>query len=125
MKKKILICEDDTDILELLEVILGPDYNVVGVNRVENILNVVAKHEPDIILMDIWIPTMGGEAAITALKSMPTTSKIPVIFISANDKIVDVTTRAGGDAFLKKPFDIKECRALVKELLEKKQVNKG
>ncbi len=122
MKNKILICEDDADILELLEVMFSSKYQISSVQNVEDVLELVEKHQPELILMDIWIPPIGGEAAVKVLKSHPQTRGIPVVFVSANDKIEKITERANADAFLRKPFNVEECRNIVRRMLGSKSL---
>ena len=68
---------------------------------------------PDVILMDLWIPKIGGEKAIALLKADDSLKQVPVIIFSANDDTERISERINADGYLKKPFDLMEFRALI------------
>lgn len=114
MKKCILIFDDDLQILTVCKIILERhDYQVEIRPFCDDVIKDINDVKPDIILMDLWIPLVGGEAAITLMKNNSETSQIPVILFSANAGIEIITTRVGANGFLKKPFDIKELLDIV------------
>lgn len=117
MKKNILICEDDNDIVELLTILLSGKYKVSSSYEIEDIVGLVEKHQPDLILMDIWIPHIGGERAVKILKENDPTKDVPVLFISANEKISEVTEKTGAKGFIAKPFNINDCLIKIEEVL--------
>src|SRR5258705_5492694 len=88
MKKCILIYDDDSEILLVCKVILEKEnYRVATRIICDNIIEDIAAEHPDLVLMDLWIPEMGGENAISLMKHDPQTRDIPVILFSANDEI--------------------------------------
>ena len=116
---KVLIFDDDTDILELCEIVLeGHGYTVVTSETCENILDQVETVKPDVIFMDNWIPKSGGIIATRLLKSKEAYKKIPVIYFSANNDIKHLAEKAGADAWLAKPFNIKDLEKVIKEGIE-------
>ena len=107
MNKSILIYDDDEEILFLCKAILEKDkYRVETRSRCENIVNDIALLKPDIILMDLWIPEIGGEKAINLMKENIATQHIPVIVFSANAEIKEICEKIKADGFIEKPFDI-------------------
>jgi DNA-binding response OmpR family regulator len=106
MKKTILICDDDLDILEVTKIILQKDYQVHTLPHCNDIFKHINEIDPDLILMDLWIPDMGGEAVTRLLKNSDKTKEVPVVIFSANNDIEKVAVDAGADGYLKKPFDI-------------------
>ncbi len=118
MKKCILICDDDIDILEVTKIILQQDYHVETMAHCNEIFRNFEKYAPDLILMDLWIPDMGGEAVTRLLKSSEKTKNIPVIIFSANNDIENVAKDAGADGYLKKPFDIVTLNETIKKHLK-------
>ena len=87
-KKCILIYDDDLEILAVCKAILDyGDYRVETLANCENILQDISTLRPDIILMDLWIPKIGGEKAIKLMHENEDTKHIPVILFSANDAI--------------------------------------
>ena len=116
MKKCVLIYDDNESILFLCKAILAKsDYRVETMLRCENVIMDVGRIKPDIILMDLWIPEIGGELSIKMLKENPDTKHIPVIIFSANSELKEICKRINADGFLEKPFEI----ALMKETVEK------
>ena len=107
MKKCILIYDDDAEILLVCKIILeGENYRVETRIFCDNIIEDVTQVKPDIILMDLWIPDIGGENAINLVKKNEATQHIPVILFSANTEIEETFKRVNANGFLKKPFKI-------------------
>lgn len=116
MAKCVLIYDDDTEILFLCKVILQKEhYRVETRARCENIINDVELVQPDIILMDLWIPQIGGEQAITIIKENKATSHIPVIIFSANAEIAAVSEKIKANGYIEKPFDITYFKEIIKQ----------
>jgi CheY-like chemotaxis protein len=114
MKKKVMIYDDDTDLLEVCTLILqSRDLEVVTRDSCAGILADLEKHQPHVILMDNWIPDVGGIKATRLVKDSPQFRHIPVIFFSANNDVRDLAAQAGADYFLQKPFDITELETIV------------
>ena len=117
---KVLIFDDDTDILELCSIILGSKGFVTIVKPdSKRVIEEVIEATPDVILMDNWIPGIGGVKATQLIKNHPDTGTIPVIFFSANNNIEGLAKEAQADYYLKKPFDIIELAAIVKNAVDK------
>ena len=107
MQKSILIYDDDEDILTVCQIILSNEgYHVDTRHRTANMLADVSELNPGIILMDMWIPEIGGEMAIQMLKQNQKTRDMPVILFSANAEIQEIAERVKANGFLKKPFEI-------------------
>lgn len=107
MKKKILIYDDDEDILLLGKAILCKfGFTVETLSRCENILNDIKSIQPHLILMDLWIPDIGGEKAIATVKENEATKNIPVLIFSANADIKEISKKVNADGYVEKPFSI-------------------
>ena len=113
--KCVLIYDDDQEILLLCKIILERYYHVETRMKCENIISDISQIKPDIILMDLWIPVIGGEKAIALMKNDPLTQFIPVILFSANDEIDKICIKTGANGYISKPFDIDT----LKEVIEK------
>ena len=117
-KKCVLIYDDDVEILNVCKAILQTeDYRVEALTTCENIIADIEKLNPHVILMDIWIPKIGGEAAIKMMHENETTKHIPVIVFSANYNIESIGERVNASGFLKKPFDINTFRQTIRNHL--------
>lgn len=114
MPKRILICDDDSDILSICQFILEEmGLEVHTRTDCNNILSIVGEVKPDVILMDNWIPDTGGIIATRMIKQHPLYKKIPVIYFSANTDIKLLARDAGADSYLAKPFDISDLEKAI------------
>ena len=119
MKKCVLIFDDDPQILMVCKIILERhNYRVETRPFCDNIIQDINCEKPDIILMDLWIPLIGGEAAINLMKNDEETRQTPVILFSANAEINIIAARAKANGFLKKPFDINELVDIVEKSIK-------
>jgi CheY-like chemotaxis protein len=118
MSVRILILDDDNDLLEVISIVLSSkNYLVQCKNDCQHIEETVASIRPDVILMDNWIPDIGGVKATQKLKANPATSHIPVIFFSANHQVAELASEAGADCYLQKPFEIGDLEDVVAKAL--------
>jgi len=107
--KRIIIFDDDKDILAICTYILEErDWQVHTFSNCDDIEHKVDGIRPHVILMDNWIPDVGGITATQLLKKSDTLKNIPVIYFSANNDIQTLAAQAGADSFLAKPFGIDE-----------------
>ncbi len=107
MKKKILIYDDNEEILLLCKAILSKyGFIVETLSRCENILNDIKSIQPHLILMDLWISEIGGEKAIETVKQYEETKNIPVLIFSANADIKEICRKVNADGFVEKPFAV-------------------
>ncbi len=114
MRKKVLIYDDDTDLLEVCSLILqSRNFDVITKDKCTTILNDLEQHQPDVILMDNWIPDIGGVKATRMIKDSGAFRHIPVIFFSANNDVSEMASNAGAEYSLQKPFDISELESIV------------
>jgi CheY-like chemotaxis protein len=114
MNKRVLILDDDLDILQICTIVLKKKgFDVSTLNHSNQVVEQVTAYQPDVILMDNWIPGPGGIEATRMLKMNPETQDIPVIFFSANSNVTQLAQEAKADYFLQKPFDISELEGIV------------
>ncbi len=127
IEKKILIFDDDEAFLDVVNLIfILPEYRLQVFKSSEHVLQRVESFNPDIILMDNWIPNIGGVRASQLIKSHVDLQIIPIIFISAHNDIRSLSKNAMADDYLAKPFDIIELENKVRHLLySKKRIAKN
>jgi CheY-like chemotaxis protein len=116
MSPNILVVDDTPDSLRLLVGMLtGKGYKVRPAPSGDYALTTIHKERPDLILLDIMMPEMDGYEVCRRLKADERTQDIPVIFISALDKVFDKVTAfaVGGVDYITKPFEIEEVLARV------------
>ena len=117
MPKKVLIFDDDEDILAICTYILEEQgWDVSTFSNCNNIIEKVESIMPDVILMDNWIPDSGGIIATQAIKQQEHLKNIPVVYFSANNDIKTLAQQAGADSFLAKPFDLEELENIVNDV---------
>lgn len=122
MEKCILIYDDDVEILAVTKIILEKHhYHVETRTRCDDIIKEVSEIQADLVFMDLWIPSMGGESALKLMKGNEPTRHIPVILFSANDLIEEVCKRSNADGYLKKPFSINNLVQLVENTISEKK----
>lgn len=113
-KKKILVVDDEPDILEFLAVILDEEgYTVVTTDKSEYVEKLHNGGLPDLILLDIFLSGKDGREIVKHLKRQEETKQIPVIMFSAHPSAGSTARAAGADDFLAKPFDIDDLLAKV------------
>jgi DNA-binding response OmpR family regulator len=106
-RKKLLVVDDDPDILEFLEVILEEEgYAVVTSTKGEYLEQLHNGGLPDLILLDVLLSGKDGRLIVKDLKSQQETRSIPVIMFSAHPSAEATARQAGADDFLAKPFEI-------------------
>ncbi len=121
-KKIIYVAEDDISIRQLYEYAFdNREFEVMGFETAEELLDACEAVKPDVIIMDLMLPKMDGLAAINLLKSSRDKKDIPIIIISANGA---ETTKvkgfnSGADDYLEKPFGVLELAARVKRLIKR------
>ena len=119
IKKRILICDDDADILFICSYIFEKQgIEVVTRTHCNNIVETVKDVKPDVILMDNWIPDSGGIIASRSIKEDIELNHIPIVYFSANNDIQALASEAGADAYLAKPFDLEDLRKITTSLME-------
>lgn len=115
---KVLIIDDDPDILEVLQLTLQMEGFETKTNtRGEELFNEVTLFKPDIILLDILLSGSDGRVLCKKLKSDLVTKNIPVILISALPKAKDTISEVGANDFIPKPFDIEDLLSRVEKQL--------
>lgn len=121
MTKKILIVEDEKDIVELLSAIFDDlgDCEVLCARDGQEALSIAQVNTPDIILLDIQIPRVNGYDVCRAVKSDPSMSKTKVLMLTglAQNHDCHRAQEAGADAYLTKPFHSIALIEKVEELL--------
>ncbi|WP_312765534.1 response regulator [Epilithonimonas sp.] len=115
-KKRILIFDDDISILEVISIIFQDNgYEVEIAETVDDIISRVDGFLPDLIIMDIYIPIIGGIEAVKRLKSHGAHHGIPVIFITAKNDAAVISSQSSAVDYLSKPFDLDELEKKVEK----------
>jgi len=121
--ERILVVEDEDDILELIVYNLEREgYQVIAVQSGEEGLLKAHEHKPDLILLDIMLPSMSGLDVCKNLKSDSSTSHIPVVIVSARGEEADIVAglEVGADDYVTKPFSPRILIARTRAVLRRR-----
>jgi DNA-binding response OmpR family regulator len=109
MRKKILILDDNEDILELIkDVLVDEDYEVECLAYTDDIYKAVNSIQPDLVILDYILFGINGGELCHQIKHNPTTAHIPVIMISAYPRVWESLGNYGADVFIAKPFSLED-----------------
>lgn len=117
--KRILIIDDDPDILDVLNIVFQDEgYNVV-ISNTSQILDDILEIAPDLILLDVHIPTSpkNGDVICTELKAGIATQELPVILVSGESDIKQICADCGANGYVRKPYDLDFLSGKVREML--------
>lgn len=119
-KHKVLLVEDNTELLHLLEEIFSPLYLVITAQNGEEGLKLVAEEMPDLVVSDVMMPVMTGTEMCQKIKNNLNLSHIPVVLLTALDSVeqnIEGLSR-GADDYITKPFNAKillvRCNNLIR-----------
>lgn len=120
MNIKIIVVEDEEDLLELIEYNLSKEgYEVIGFLNTKTVQRMLVEEDVDLLIMDRNLPGVEGSEFVQALRKDGFTT--PVIYLSAKnlDSEVEEGFLRGGDDYITKPFNMKELILRVKALLRR------
>lgn len=107
MKERVLIFDDDADILEVCTIVLETHgFEVITEKSCDDVLAKIDLHTPDVLLMDNKIPPLGGIEACRTVRASAEHAALPIVFFSANQDVGRLAQEAGADTFIEKPFDL-------------------
>lgn len=124
-KERILVVDDEKDILELIEYNLSKEgFTVDCVESGEAALEFLKKIRPSLIVLDIMMPGIDGLGVCKALKRDDKYSNIPIIMLTAKGEDIDIVTglELGADDYITKPFSPKVLIARIRTALRKTKV---
>lgn len=105
MNEKIMVVDDESGILTLMEIALRrKGFSVMTANDAEKALALLTKEKPDLIILDVMMPGISGLELCEQLRSLPETARIPVIMLSAryDAEAIQRGLAAGADDYVQK-----------------------
>jgi len=119
MNKKILIIEDEKDVLTMIYYTLrATGCNILKAETGEDGVLLAQKEEPDVIVLDLILPDIGGVEVARRIREIPSLISVPIILMTASvENIKDKALEIGANSFLTKPFDPKKLAEEVKKYL--------
>jgi len=114
--RHILVAEDDPGIAELMSVVLEQaGFRVTVCANGGEVQKMVERELPALVISDLWLPGLDGVKLAKILKSTQDTKHIPIVLVSAQEKLESAMKKAKADAFLPKPFDLAELVAVAEK----------
>ena len=121
-REKIVVIEDEADILEIIEYnLLREGFEVGSARNGDAGLNLVMRENPTLVLLDLMLPGLDGIEVFQRLKADPLTASIPIIMVTAKGEESErvLGLRMGADDYIVKPFSPLELVARVKAVLRR------
>ncbi|MGD0335995.1 MAG: response regulator [Candidatus Omnitrophota bacterium] len=122
MKKKILVVDDEPDIVRTISIMLEmEDYEVITAGSGEDALKQMRVNTPDLLLLDVILPGINGKEVAAILKKDTRYQKVPIIIITAQTQKSDLATleESGADFYMTKPFDSSVLKDKIEKLLNR------
>lgn len=121
-KKKILIIDDEVDLVDLVKIRLeAQEYYIVPLYSSERSLEIARREKPDLVLLDVEMPIKDGYAVCEELRTDEETRNIPIILFTAKPHqkkyLKTGFESVGADDYIMKPFDAMDLLAKVKSLI--------
>ncbi len=118
LSKRVLLVDDDSDLLEALQLMFELDGFVTrGLERGNNITSVVQEFSPDVIVLDVLLSGEDGRNICKKLKGAEQTKGIPVVMLSSYPGVEQSVAASGADCFVAKPFDLDRLLDVVTQLI--------
>jgi len=116
--KRIVILDDDIDILDSMQMVL--EYKGYQVQTLDNPreLDGFLENAPDLLLVDLWMSGVNGADICRQLKASDKTKHIPVVIISANVNIKEISLMCQADGYVSKPFEIEYLLATIQQFTQ-------
>lgn len=124
-KAKILVVDDEEDILDLLAYNFEQEgYEVVQARNGEEAIRLAPEVQPDLILLDIMMPKMDGVATCLALRAIPELANVAIVFLTARSEEYSEVAgfEAGADDYITKPIKPRILKSRVRAMLRRQQV---
>ena len=128
MMKRVLIVDDEPDIVELIRYNLRAEgYEVITAENGREALEKAGSALPDLVILDLMMPVMDGLETCKRLKADPRFARIPVLFLTARSGEVDevIALELGADDYIRKPITPRKLAARVKALFRRYEQGSG
>ena len=122
---RILVIDDDPDLLALCRINLAVDgHDVEEASSGREGLELIASYRPDVVLLDVMMPTLSGLDVLRMIRDGASTRDLPVVIVSARAGIEDQIAgrNAGADAYITKPFSPERLIDVLKQACEARGV---
>ena len=123
-KRKVVIIEDNLELLDFLNSIFSRTYDCLTANNGVEGLEIIKREKPAVVISDVTMPEMDGLAVIKEIKNNVETCHIPVILLTANNtgEARKIGFESGADAYVSKPFDIQLLLTQTERLVKNREL---
>ncbi len=125
-QSRILLVDDNSTNLEILEEMLGEEYHWEAATSGEEALEIAPDFQPDLILLDVMMPGINGYETCRRIRANPTLRNVKIVMVSAKALVSERLEGydAGADDYLTKPFDEEELLDKVRVYLSREQMKR-
>src|SRR5512146_1816529 len=121
--EKVLIVDDDEDILLIVQTILASaGYSAITARNGREGVDMALEVRPDLILLDVMMPELSGWEVCTTLKNAPETRQTPIAMLTVKSEIRDLITgmQVGADDYVTKPFTRRKLLSTVRQAIDQR-----
>jgi diguanylate cyclase (GGDEF)-like protein len=124
-KLKILVVDDDPDILDLIEATLEDEYEVIKAGSGQEAISLIKKETPDLVILDYMLPDIEGPAICERLREDPLFLHTPVLMLTGKREVESKVQglNSGADDYMVKPFSPQELIARIRMLIRRSSIN--
>lgn len=119
-KAEILVIEDEDNIAIALDYLLTREgYSQTRLATGAGAIEVIRKHQPDLVLLDVMLPEVSGYEICQAVRADPSCAQVRILMMTARGSAMERRKgmAMGADGFISKPFELKELREAVRRIL--------
>jgi two-component system OmpR family response regulator len=118
MALTLMIVDDDPQLIRVLSMFFDLEgYNVVRAANGREALTLLGEYTPDLILLDLMMPEVGGEEVVKQVRAQQKHQRIPIVIFTAAETREEELRAAGADAFITKPFSLDGLRDVIHEAI--------
>lgn len=111
---KVVICDDDQSILELLELVtISAGCEPVIISKSMDVINAIRQSDPSLVILDLWMPVISGDMILQTIRKDAQLGELPVVIVSASRDGKMIAEQSGATEYLGKPFDIADLTAII------------
>jgi CheY-like chemotaxis protein len=118
-KQRILVVDDEEGFRDGMADLLNMEgYEVSVARNAVEAIGVLPDFRPEVILLDLRMPLLDGEAFLRGIRGLPATREVPVVLISAKEELREIATRYGAAGYLSKPFEASQLLSMIERVLQ-------
>lgn len=118
-RNRILVVDDEEGFRDGMADLLNMEGYEVSVARdAVEAVSLLPDFRPDVILLDLRMPLLDGEAFLRGIRGLPASREVPVVLISAKEELRQIAARYGAAGYLSKPFEASQLLSLIERVLQ-------